>query len=177
MMMLASSSTFLLYLSVFGLSAVKFVPGALLGVGLQFGFLEQFLVTLLGGCTGVSVFTLFGDRIRELVQRRRKRRRLAKGLPATDEEKPESRMQALARKVWERYGLVGAALLTPPIFSPPIGVAIALSFGAPRQKIIPYYLLSMLAWSIIFALFGEVLKDLLVDYGILEPPEDPSAVL
>jgi len=175
MMVLASSSAFLLYLSVFGLCAVKFVPGALLGVGLQFSFLAQLVVTLSGGATGVTVFTLFGERIRVLVQQRRMKRRLANGLPAEAEEKPESRMQAFARKVWERYGLIGAALLTPPIFSPPIGVAIALSFGAPRQKIMPYYLASMVVWSIIFALFGEVLKDFLVDYGILDPPEQPTA--
>lgn len=149
------------YLTVAGLSALKFVPGAALAIGLQFNFFEQVLVTGIGGIAGTTLFTYFGDAIRQFFRRLRKRQRAA-----APPKKPEHEQPSLARKIWDRFGLVGCALLTPPFFSPPIGTAIAVSFGEKKEKIVLYMAVSMVLWAFLFAFLGSAILDVLEEIGL-----------
>ena len=70
---------------------------------------------------------------------------------------------------------MGVALLTPPIFTPPIGPAVAVSFGANKHKVAVYMFVSMLLWAILFAFLGETLVDWMVDLGLLSPDSASEA--
>jgi hypothetical protein len=134
--------TWLFYLSLIGTSIFKVMPAVLLGLGGGLNFVELAACTFIGGTIGCWFFTFFGDTIRKWWRQRMNRRRAPEKPPKT----PNLRMQQL----WERYGLLGCALLTPPFLSPPIGTALALSFGAQRRKILTAMTLSMAFWALIF---------------------------
>ncbi len=55
-------------------------------------------------------------------------------------------------KIKNSYGLIGIALLSPVLFSIPIGCIISTSFEHNKHKILTYQIASVLFWSIL--LFG-----------------------
>ncbi|MCX7606958.1 MAG: hypothetical protein N2170_06825 [Bacteroidia bacterium] len=126
------------YLSVALLSGVKFMVGVAMSLALGLNFWEQFLSTTIGGIAGVSFFTYLGDTLRSWIAR--KRNRPLSPLPS-----------AKWSRLWEKYGLWGVALLTPPILSPPIGTAIALAFGTPRPLLLWRMSIAMVLWGLFFA--------------------------
>jgi membrane protein DedA with SNARE-associated domain len=129
------------YAVVAALSGLKFVPGVLAALALKMSFWETTLTTGLGGMAGATVFSYFGDRISQIV-RRIKRRYFLRSSPP-----PSPKPETLAQRIWKRYGLAGVAILTPPIFSPPIGTAIALGFGTPPAKIVAHMCVSFAMWA------------------------------
>lgn len=135
------------YLSVFLMSGFKFMVGVGMSMAMKLSFWEQFLTTTAGGIAGVVFFTYLGDKIRAWVARRR-------GRPVS--ALPSARWAHF----WEKYGLWGVALLTPPILSPPVGTAIALAFGTPRERIVLRTSLAMVVWGLAFAGAWDALKSL-----------------
>lgn len=129
------------------MSGFKFMVGVGMSVLMGLSFWEQLAVTTSGGVTGVIVFTYLGDTIRTWIARWRRR------------PPPSFPSQRWAR-LWEKYGLWGIALLTPPILSPPIGTAIALAFGTPRNLITLRMTISMVLWGLFFAGAGDGLHRL-----------------
>lgn len=162
------------YFFVFGLSALKVVPGALLAtVQYKFGFFASVFTVALGGWLGTAFFLYFGQTVRGWFAQWRRRRRLKAGKPVKDPG-PNTNPKGAARKIWDRYGIWGVALLTPPFLSPPGGAAVAVAFGAHRGRFLWIVLVSMLAWATLFALMGEGLGNLLAEWGLYDP--EPSSV-
>lgn len=155
--------TLLQYLSVMGLCALKFIPGALLGAGYGFVFLEQWVVTFLGGMAGVIAYTLAGNQLKRWFRRLMVTWRQKRGIPRA--ERPLIKLKKLKKPagvaawVTQRFGLPGIALLTPPFFSPPIGVSLALALTSDVRKIILYMAVSMFFWSALFAWAGPMVID------------------
>jgi hypothetical protein len=143
------------YLAVVGSSAPKFMVGVGLAIAGGFGFGEMFLCTALGGMLGVTGFTFFGEALRNWWQRRRTRKSTETDMETNAAPPPESATRRLGRQIWARFGLPGVAILTPPLLSPPIGVAIALAFGTPRGLLLAWMYASMLLWALLFAAVGE----------------------
>lgn len=139
------------YLSVAGTCALKVVPGVFLAIGLGMGMFAQFVVTTAGGIAGIVFFTIFGDGIR---------RWWAGTFQKNKPPKPHN-PNSLVNRIWRRFGMVGVAILTPPMLSPPVGAAVSVAFGVPRGKAILYMSISMVVWGIIFALFGVPIKALM----------------
>lgn len=141
--------SWLSYLSIALMSALKFMVGVGMSMALKLSFWEQFLSTTIGGIVGVWVFTYFGDKIRAWIAQRR-------GRPAhfTPSEK--------WARLWAKYGLWGVAFLTPPILSPPIGTAIALAFGSPRHLIGQRMTIAMVVWGLFFASVWQTVRPLLL---------------
>ncbi|MCS7163362.1 MAG: hypothetical protein NZ958_08600 [Bacteroidia bacterium] len=131
----------LYYLPVFLMSGLKFMVGVGMSLLMHLTFWEQFLLTAGGGIVGVGFFTYLGDKVRAWWRGRR---------PAAS---PAA--SAKWRRLWERYGLWGIAFLTPPLLSPPVGTALALAFGSPRNQIFLRMSLAMIAWGLFFALLGQ----------------------
>jgi hypothetical protein len=149
------------YLGIMAMSGFKFVPGVALSVAAKHSFWEQVLVTFIGGSFGVSFFGLFGGIIRDLIVKIKRRRTLKRGLDPDNQ--PPQKPSKLATFVWTRFGLIGIAFFTPPIFSPPIGTAIALAFGAEKFRMIFFMVLSMAFWALVFGFLGEQVVSLLQD--------------
>ncbi|MCS6905187.1 MAG: hypothetical protein RML72_03455 [Bacteroidia bacterium] len=147
-------------LSAVILSALKFVPGVLLCISLGLSTWEQILVTIGGGILGIFFFTYFGIQLREWIHRKIFRRKQTLTKVGTTSKNWKIR-------IWNKYGLMGAAFLTPPILSPPVGVALALSFGTPKDKLLLYMTSSIIFWSFAFAFLKQPIFTFLTWIGIL----------
>ena len=109
----------------------------------QFSFMEIMLTAGLGGCAGIILFTYFGARVAKLIEVHLRRNKTMSF---------KSRRRIV--KVWRKFGIVGVAVLTP-LISPPVAVAIALSFHTKPRKTIMWLCGSIIVWSIILGLFRE----------------------
>jgi hypothetical protein len=119
-------------------SAVKFFFGPLGGYAAKLNIITTMIGTAAGMMTSVVAFTFFGDWLRDKV--------------INKIFKPKRKTAGQRRRIvvmWNKYGLAGVAALTPVLFTPIGGTIVAVSFRAPKSKIIIYMLVSAIVWSII----------------------------
>ena len=119
-------------------SMVKFILGPTIGYGSHLHFLTTVFVTVAGMMTTVTIFTYFGDWIRNKFLRKKNSEQ-----DKVDKVKYEG--------TWKKYGLPGIALLTPVVLTPVGGTLLALSSGSPKEKIIFFMFVSAAFWSLIFS--------------------------
>ncbi len=147
--------TILEFASVIALSSLKMLPGLGLGLVYQMSAFELFICLSAGGILGVFLFTMAGEQIRNYFKARRKR----KGKERTKPVKIKKARRIL--RIWNKYGLIGVAILTPPMISPPFGSIISVAFRENRSRILIFMSISVVVWSAIFALLGDQILDLL----------------
>ncbi|MGN7382221.1 Predicted membrane protein [Chlamydia abortus] len=87
----------------------------------------------------------------------------AKRKGMTEEEQMNSRKRSRAKKVWDRYGMPGLALLAPAIVGTDIAAILALSFGSPRKSVLIWMTASLAIWTILLA-YGTVYGLSFVEY-------------
>ena len=131
----------------------KFILGPIAGYSAGLNLVETVLGTVAGTMTVVLLFVFFGDFMRKRV--------LSRFLANRKKFSERSRKFIT---VWKKYGIAGVAALTPLILTPIGGTLLAVSFGAPRDKLIIYMFISASVWALIFSgaiyFFGnEVLPD------------------
>lgn len=134
-------------------SMFKFILGPVGGYAAGLTLMTTILVTVAGMMTVVLLFSFFGDFMRRLLLRIRTKRKLF-----------SSRRKVVI--IWQKYGLLGVAILTPVILTPIGGCLLAISFGTPKEKLIFYMFVSAAFWSVLFSsliyFFGnEVLPDVI----------------
>ncbi len=143
------------YASVIALSSLKVLPGLGLALVYDMNALEIFICLSAGGILGVFLFTLAGEQIRNWLKRRRREKH-------KDNPKPiKIRKARRILRIWHKYGLIGVALLTPPVISPPFGSIIAVAFREKRSRILLFMSISVIIWAAILALLGEQVLELL----------------
>jgi uncharacterized membrane protein len=143
------------YVLVAGLSALKVIPGVALGVGFGLHPFETFLATFLGGMLGVTFYAFFGQKLRVLNKKRRK-----SNPKFAEKTRKNFRKARRIKRLWNKVGIIGIALLTPPILSPPIGTFIAVAFGTSTVRILLFMGVSMALWAAGFAFLGDTITGL-----------------
>jgi hypothetical protein len=166
------------------LSSVKFVLGPsymYFNNNYEFSFLQANFYSILGGMLGVLVFMFFSSWIIELYRKartlrskifRRRKEELFSDPVADVEEKilihydyldptvPKKKIFSKRNrrivKIWQRYGLIGLAALTPILFSIPIGTFIIMRLEPNRKKIFFYLLVSVTCWSLLLTSIFEM---------------------
>ena len=136
------------YLSVFGLSMIKFFFGLAAGFGLKLPFLATVFLTISGMMASVILLTFGGTKLRRFILNKvyRKRKLFS----------PQNRRIV---RVWRKYGIFGVSFLTPIFFSPTIGTLIAVAFGEKKIRIIMYMLISAVFWGFVLSTFLYFLGD------------------
>jgi membrane protein DedA with SNARE-associated domain len=135
-------------------ATVKFVLGPVGGFAAGLHFVTSFISTVAGMMTTVVVIVYSGNWFRDRVINKLypRRRRFS-----------ERNRKLVA--IWRKYGLTGAAFLTPLLLTPIGGALLAVSFGGPREKIIFRMAVSAVFWSLVFNaavyFFGKQLPDVL----------------
>ena len=124
---------------VFLSSTVKFAVGAAEVVTGNLG-IPGTISNVLGGITGIIVFTYLGSYIRIW---------LIKRFPHRFNKK-FSRSSRFLVKVREHAGLPGIAFLTPILLSIPVGVLLALDLTTHKVKIVSSMVFSCIFWSAVF---------------------------
>jgi hypothetical protein len=127
---------FLKYISVALASTLKFFGGPITGVILDLTWVETALCSIAGMMFSVLVVTYVGKAIQAYLAKRRKA-----------QPKKFSKTNRMAVRVWKKFGIVGIALLTPPLFTPIFGTVLAVAFRVPRMSIFLWMTISALGWG------------------------------
>lgn len=162
------------------ISSVKFVAGPVFAFYDQkhdFTFFERVLYPLIGGMLGVVVFTYFTDTMVTFwhwIKRQWKKFKSKSEVfsePEADVEgnveinysyiektdqpvKKKKVFSARSRRivaVWQRFGIVGLAFITPVILSIPIGTIVASRLIHRKRKIFLFMFISIAFWSLIMS--------------------------
>ncbi|WP_026696124.1 small multi-drug export protein [Peribacillus kribbensis] len=62
------------------------------------------------------------------------------------------KQETRSRKIWEKYGIPGLALLAPVIIGTDIAAILALSFGSSKLRVVVWMTISLGIWTVIFAI-------------------------
>lgn len=122
---------------VFLTSTIKFLPAPFAAAGLGMSYWQAFLLVGIGGTLGVTLFFLLSKTIFGRKQKK----------PST--KKKFTKLNRWIIKVKHRFGLVGIALITPPLISIPVGTIIAVKFYRHRKDVLPMLWLAVWFWNVI----------------------------
>jgi hypothetical protein len=134
--------------SIYLLCTLKVIFGPTLGYAAGLHLFTTIVATVAGMMTSVVAFTYFGEWLRAKILQRwiRSRKNFSPG-------------RRRIVMVWKKFGLAGIAVLTPLMLTPIGGTALAVSFGAPKEKIILYMFISATIFAVVFSgviyLFGN----------------------
>ncbi|MCB0403108.1 MAG: hypothetical protein KDD41_13555 [Flavobacteriales bacterium] len=129
----------------FLIAAVKFVvaAGFLVFSSSNFSYLEIIITLIAGGTTGFFVFYFFSNwinlQINKLIRSKKKKRKSTKNL---------RRFITIKNK----YGLIGISILTPVVFSIPVGSFLASRFFRHHKLTFPIMISGIVFWSIVLPL-------------------------
>lgn len=123
---------------IYLLCTLKVIFGPTLAYAAGLHIITSIIATAGGMMTSVVAFTYFGEWMRKKI--------LQKWIRSRKKFSPNSRRIVL---VWKKFGLAGIALLTPLGLTPIGGTILAVSLGAPREKIIVYMLISSILFAVV----------------------------
>lgn len=128
---------------IFGLlifSGVKFFLAPSTAIISGYSYTETILITTIGGIGGVITFYYFGEFLQYVFSRKKKKKK---------EKKVFTRMNRTIVRVKSTYGLLGLAVLTPCLFSIPLGALLAARYFDKDKRTLPFLLASVIVWSFI----------------------------
>lgn len=143
------------YFTIMLASTLKFFGGPIAGFVIGAPIKATILWSAIGMMLSVIVTTLFSKTINTFLDKR----------PDT-KKRIFTRRSRFAVKIFQKLGLFGIAILTPPLFTPIGGTLMALSFKVNILKMIGYMMLSAAFWGFLVstAIFElEFIKDWLAD--------------
>jgi len=113
--------------------------------GFAFGLhpLVTCIATIVGGVVGVLVVLIPGERLGAWLARRRAGR-------------PKPKSWERASRIWDRYGLIGLAFMSPILPGAPLGALIALALGSSRWRVLLWFSASLVIWSAAVTLAGAL---------------------
>lgn len=145
-------SSWLEIVSVFLMSSVKFVFGGVpLALLYGFSFFKTVTVTSIGGFVGSTFFVYTSDKLIAYFKKKKAKKK--------HETEPAKAKKIFTRKnkiivtVKKRFGLLGIAVLTPSLFSIPIGCFLAVRYFKDKQRIVIYMFGSILFWAVTLSSF------------------------
>ena len=137
---------FLTFVGIYLVTMFKFVAGPLLGAAAGYSPWKIIGLSVLGMMSSVTLFTFLGKQIKKWIY-----------LTYGKQEKLFTKKNRRIVNVWNSYGELGIAFLTPILLTPIVGTLILVSFGSAKRKIFSYMLISSLAWAIFFSFSIELL--------------------
>jgi len=129
--------------SIFALAFIYFWASIPAGIALEVPPVVVLLTAWVSYVAGVVVVVLLGTPARAA---------LLKRFGGKGASNPDSMIQ----RVWNRFGLLGLALLAPVTTGSQIGALIGLSLGAPPRKLIGAMSLGAALWGIIITLVAAL---------------------
>lgn len=129
-------------LSVLGLAVIEIWGAVPVGLALGLPPLLVWGLTIIGSMIGVGAVALAGDAARAWLVRRR----------GASTAAGHGRLYG----IWVRYGVAGWGLVSPLVFAPAMGTAIAIVLGAPRRRLITWMGAGVVAWTSILVIVGDL---------------------
>ncbi len=117
-------------------SMIKFFGGPIAGFLTGLPIQKTIFLSAGGMMVAVLITTFFSKAITKFLESRRTAKKII-----------FTKRSRRAVKIWQKLGLFGIAMLTPPLFTPIGGTLMALSFRVNILKMIAYMLVSSLFWG------------------------------
>ncbi|MCC6805588.1 MAG: small multi-drug export protein [Anaerolineae bacterium] len=124
--------------SIFGVAFLSLWASIPAGLALGVHVIAVVVTAAVSYACGVGLIVLVGQPLRERILRR---------FGGKSAGSPDSTIM----RVWNRYGLIGLALLAPVTTGAQIGAIIGMSLNAPPRRLFVWMSLGGLAWAVIFA--------------------------
>jgi hypothetical protein len=124
-------------ISVFGLAFLYFVGAIPAGLAQGLDPVVVVVTAAISYACGVGISVLVGQPVRDWVMRRFGR-------------KTADNPNSLLRRMWDRYGMIGLAILAPVTVGSQIGTIIGISLNAPPRRLFVLMSLGGLLWAILF---------------------------
>lgn len=125
-------------ISTFGVAFLSLWASIPAGIALGLSPVIVVITAAISYACGVGVVLIIGQPLRE---------RILKHFGGQASSNPDSTI----RRVWNRYGLIGLALLAPITAGAQIGAIIGLSLNAPPRRLFVLMSLGGLLWAIVVA--------------------------
>lgn len=145
------------FLAIYIICLFKFIGGPVLGTAAGYSVFEIVLVTVLGLMSSVIVFTYIGTFLKAKYK-----------LIFKPSRKLFTKRNRKIVRVWQNFGAIGVAAITPLVLSPIGGAIVMNAFGVKKQKIFTYMLCSGIIWAFLFAMTIDQLKKIPIISGFLE---------
>lgn len=143
------------YVLVFILAAVPFVEAIILTpIAILAGLptVPVVLLAVIGNLLTVFIVIVFIDKIKQWRSKRK----------GEEEEGERSKKRtARAQKIWKKYGLPGMALIGPYLIGSHLAAFLALIFGGTKKSVTVWMTVSVVGWSVVFAVLAHVGFDFL----------------
>ncbi len=105
------------------------------------------IVSFLGNLIPIIGIVYFYEQFKKWWDARRNKTENNDRHPIEDE--PDSRRKKMGRKIWDKYGLPGLALLAPVVTGVHLAAVVALFSGSHRAVIIFWMFWSLILWTVI----------------------------
>ena len=56
--------------------------------------------------------------------------------------------------IWNKYGSIGLGLLSPLLFGAPLGAALGIGLGAPKDSLLLWMAIGIVIWSVLLTTAG-----------------------
>jgi hypothetical protein len=146
----SSLPSFLQWFGVMLVAAIPFVDsyfGAVIGVLIGLPTALAIGVAVIGNVVSMLIFVLTAHRVRSKVV-------AGKGRAGT--EPVESPRRERLRRVFDKYGVAGVSLVGPIILPSQITSAAMVSFGANRNAVIFWQVISIVLWGTVFGILASL---------------------
>ena len=133
------------WLGVMLVSAIPFVEsygGSMIGVIVGVPVFLAIPSAIIGNIVSMLIFVLSAGKVRDTAMKNK-------------EHEEETPRQKRIRKLFDKYGVPGVSLLGQTFLPSQITSAAMVGFGATRQKVIFWQILSIILWGIAFGLLAH----------------------
>lgn len=142
--------SFLLYASIFIMAATPWLELLLvipIGIGMGLHPIPVAIVTFVGNALPVFIIIFLYNGIMKWWERRKKKKQNEN---ETEEEKGKKNKRGdRAKRIFQKYGLPGLALLGPAVTGIHLATLIAMSFRARKINIMIWMNVSLIIWTIV----------------------------
>jgi hypothetical protein len=128
-------------LTVYLSSIFELWLGIPLGFALELNPILIASVSAAGSITAVIGVSLIGDNLRT---------KFVKWRYKDDHSLKYSRLG----KIWNKYGIIGLGLISPLLFGAPLGAAVGIMLGAPRNYLVFWMSVGIILWSVSLTILG-----------------------
>ena len=130
-------------LTVAGLATFEIYAAIPAGFAFKLSPWIIFFAALAGGIIGVLIAAFLGEKIEKFIAKFRK--------PKTS---PKENKPNLARKLWDKYGIVGLGVLGTFTVGAPVSIAAGVGLNINMHKLATWCCVGVLARCVIFTLVG-----------------------
>lgn len=120
-----------------------------------------FFMTVLGASIGVLTIYTFGKWIKSYIKRKKDRRRLGN-------------KQSRARNLFEKYGVIGFALLGTILMGPQITMAMGLIIVRTQKKFFLWIVVGIVAWTGALTILAALGIELFTKLSLFSHPKSTS---